>query len=200
MSKKISKKRKQKRAIKNDGLLLAMLLSTVSILAVALKDYSFYLGGLQITFAVFVIPIILFVSNYITKKYGFKTSLQSILVSSLIIVAFIILIKDLVNQKIILIELVGHFVSYFVSLFINLSIYYYILINFRENQFLIYFDYIFSIVIHHMLYLLFLYHMVITDRFWNHYFGAIAIQGILAIALVMIDKKIERGIKKEKAR
>lgn len=197
MSKKISKKKK---AIKNDGLLLAMLLSTVSILAVALKDYSFHLGDLQITFAVFVIPIILFVSNYITKKYGFKTSLQSILVSSLIIVAFIILIKDLVNQKIILLELVGHFVSYFVSLFINLSIYYYILINFRENQFLIYFDYIFSIVIHHMLYLLFLYHMVITDRFWNHYFGAIAIQGVLAIVLVMIDKKIERGIKKEKAR
>lgn len=196
-NKKTSKKKKN---IKNDSFILAMLLSTVSILAVALKDYSFHLGDLQITFAVFAIPIILFISNYITKKYGFKTSLQAILVSSLIIVAFIILIKDLVNQRIILLEVVGHFVSYFVSLFINLSIYYYILINFRENQFLIYFDYMFSIVIHHMLYLLFLYRMVITDHFWNHYFGMIAIEGILAIVLVMIDKKIERGIKKEKTR
>lgn len=196
-NKKTSKKKKN---IKNDSFILAMLLSTVSILAVALKDYSFHLGDLQITFAVFAIPIILFISNYITKKYGFKTSLQAILVSSLIIVAFIILIKDLVNQRIILLEVVGHFVSYFVSLFINLSIYYYILINFRENQFLIYFDYMFSIVIHHMLYLLFLYRMVITDHFWNHYFGMIAIEGICAIVLVMIDKKIERGIKKEKTR
>ncbi len=196
-NKKTSKKKKN---IKNDSFILAMLLSTVSILAVALKDYSFHLGDLQITFAVFAIPIILFISNYITKKYGFKTSLQAILVSSLIIVAFIILIKDLVNQRIILLEVVGHFVSYFVSLFINLSIYYYILINFRENQFLIYFDYMFSIVIHHMLYLLFLYRMVITDHFWNHYFGMIAIEGIFAIVLVMIDKKIERGIKKEKTR
>lgn len=197
---KNKKTSKKKKSIKNDSFILAMLLSTVSILAVALKDYSFHLGDLQITFAVFAIPIILFISNYITKKYGFKTSLQAILVSSLIIVAFIILIKDLVNQRIILLEVVGHFVSYFVSLFINLSIYYYILINFRENQFLIYFDYMFSIVIHHMLYLLFLYRMVITDHFWNHYFGVVAIEGIFAIVLVMIDKKIERGIKKEKTR
>lgn len=199
MKKKVSKKKK-KSIVKNDSFILAMLLSTISILAVALKDYSFHLGDLNITFAVFVIPMILFISNYITKKYGFRTSLQSILISSLIIVAFIILIKDLVNQKIVLLETVGHFVSYFVSLFVNLSIYYYILVNFKENQFLIYFDYIFSILIHHMIYLLFLYRMVITNHFWNQYFGMVAIQGFLAIFLVMIDKKIERGVKKEKAR
>lgn len=200
---KTNKKRgksKKNEIVQNDSLLFTMLLSTMSILAVALKDYTFSLGNMQITFSIFVMPLIIFISNYITKKYGFKVSLQAILISSLIIVAFIILIKDLVNQKMIMLEIIGHFISYFVSLFINLSIYYYILINFKENEFLVYFNYIFSIVIHHLIYLLFLYHMVITDNFWNNYFIAIAIQAIMVIGLVVFDRKIERGIKKTKTR
>lgn len=194
------KKKKKKNLEPNDSFLLAMLLSTISILAVSLKDYNFTLLNTEVTFSVFVVPIVLFVSNYITKKHGFKTALQSILMSSLIIIAFLFLIKDLVNQEIVLIEVIGHFVSYFICLFINLSIYYYILINFKENSFLIYFNYIFSIVIHHLIYLLFLHNMVITDNFWNEYFISIIIQGILIIGLVLMDSKIERGIKKVKTR
>ena len=54
---------------------------------------------------IFVIPFILFISDYITKKYGFKETLYGILVSSLIIVTFLVLIKDLTNQKVIVLDL-----------------------------------------------------------------------------------------------
>lgn len=193
---KNSRRKKKKEIEKNDSFLFSMLLATISVLAVALKDYNFSLGDFEISFAVFVIPIVFFMSNIITKKFGFKISLQSILISSLILVAFVLLIKDLVNQKIMAVEIFGNFISYFVSLIINLSIYYYILIHFKENVFLVYFNYIFSFIIYHMIYLLFLHHMVVTDQFWNHYFISVALQAILSILFVVLDHKVRRGIKK----
>lgn len=199
MPKKNSKK-KNKSKIKNDSFLFSMLLATISILAITLKDYHFPLGNFDMSFAIFVMPIVFFVSNIMTKKFGFKTSLQAILISSLMIVAFVILIKDLVNQKIIAVEIFGNFISYFVSLFINLSIYYYILIHFKENVFLVYFNYIFSFIIYHMIYLLFLYRMIVTDHFWNQYFMSVVLQGVLSIFFVVLDSKVRRGMKKEKTR
>ena len=198
--KKGSKNRKntKKTNTSNDSLMLCMLLSTISILAVTLQDYSFTLGKLPISFSIFVLPFILFTSNYITKKYGFKISLQSIFISSLMIVAFLIFIQDLLNQPVVILDLLGNFVSYFMSLVIHLSIYYYILTNFKENAFLIYFNYIFSMIMHHSIYLLFLYQLVATEVFWDNYFISIIIQGILAIGLVMIDKKIEGNIESKR--
>ena len=118
------KKTKKKETIQNDSFIFIMLLATISTLAVALKDYTFSMIGINITFSIFIIPFILFTSNYITKKYGFKETLYGILISSLIIVTFLVLIKDLTNQRVIVLELLGYFFSYFISMFINLSIYY----------------------------------------------------------------------------
>lgn len=187
----------QKKAIENDTFMLTMLLSTMSILAVALKDYYFQLGNYSITFAIFIFPIIIFVNNYITKKYGFKKSIQSILVASLTIITFMILIKDLVNQPVSLLELFGHFGSYVISMAINLCLYYYIITNFKENVILIYFNYIFSLIIYYLVYLLFLHNLVVTDNLWIQYFISIIIQAVLIIGLVIIDNKIKRGIEKK---
>ncbi len=196
-TRKTKRNQNKKNIINNECFMFSMLLATISILAVTLNDYTFKIGVLNITFSVFVFPIILFISNYITKKYGFKAALQAIFISSLTIVAFIILIKDLVNQPISFLELCGQFISYFIGLFINLCIYYYNLINFKENIFLIYFNYIFSIIMYHLVYLLFLYNMLATEYFWNQYFVSLIIQGLMIIGLVWLDSKIERGISKD---
>ncbi len=192
----MSKVKKNKSS--NDAYMLCMLLSIVSILAVILKDYFFKIGNIDMTYSSLVLPFILFISNYITKKYNVKTSLQSILISSLMIVTFLILIKDLTNQPIVILDLVGNFLSYFISLVIHLFIYYYILTNFKENALLIYFNYIFSMLMHQFIYLLFLYQLVSTSVFWNNYFISLVIQSIISIFLVVIDSKIKRGEEKIK--
>ena len=165
------KKTKKKETIQNDSFIFIMLLATISTLAVALKDYTFSMIGINITFSIFIIPFILFTSNYITKKYGFKETLYGILISSLIIVTFLVLIKDLTNQRVIVLELLGYFFSYFISMFINLSIYYYIILNFKSNVILIYLNYVFSLIINHLMYLIFLHNMIMTDNFWKSYFS-----------------------------
>lgn len=194
------KKTKKKETIQNDSFIFIMLLATISTLAVALKDYTFSMIGINSTFSIFIIPFILFTSNYITKKYGFKETLYGILISSLIIVTFLVLIKDLTNQRVIVLELLGYFFSYFISMFINLSIYYYIILNFKSNVILIYLNYVFSLIINHLMYLIFLHNMIMTDNFWKSYFVSIIIEMVISIGLVFIDSKIERGIEKKKTK
>lgn len=194
------KKTKKKEIIQNDSFIFIMLLATISTLAVALKDYTFSMIGINITFSIFIIPFILFTSNYITKKYGFKETLYGILISSLIIVTFLVLIKDLTNQRVIVLELLGYFFSYFISMFINLSIYYYIILNFKSNVILIYLNYVFSLIINHLMYLIFLHNMIMTDNFWKSYFVSIIIEMVISIGLVFIDNKIKRGIEKKKTK
>lgn len=192
--KKVSKKEQ----IKNDSFMFVMLLATMSILAVALRDYYFNIKSISITFSIFVIPFILFISNYITKKYGFKISLQGIFISALIIVTFLVLMKDLTNQQVILLELLGYFFSYFISMFINLAIYYYIILNFENNIILTYINYIFSLIINHLMYLIFLHNMIMTNKFWQGYFISIIIESIISIGLALIDGKISHGRRKKK--
>ena len=53
------KKTKKKETIQNDSFIFIMLLATISTLAVALKDYTFSMIGINITFSIFIIPFIL---------------------------------------------------------------------------------------------------------------------------------------------
>lgn len=194
----MSKKKRKKKECYNDSWMFAMLLSTICILSVALNSYHFHLFGISLSFSVFAIPVVIFTSNYITKEYGFSDSLKSILISCLMIVAFSILIKDLVNQKLVLFDVLLPFFIYFVSLFINLAIYYYDLINFGLHKILTYLNYVFTFAVYYLFYLLYFHNYVITSNFWSEYFISIMIGIILAIFGVYIDSKIKRGIVKTK--
>lgn len=196
---KEKRKRKKKiteKEIENEFLLFSFLLATISILATSLKSYTFPLFGLNITFSIFVLPCILFTSNYINKKFGFKNSLKAIIISTLIIIAFIILIEDLIGKKLDFIEIGSQSISYFISLFVNSAIYYYVISNMeiKREGILVYFCYIFSMFINHIIYMLFRYNMVVTDTFWGVYFISVIIEAVISIGLVWYDTKIKRGI------
>ncbi len=195
--KKVVRKKKDiTKEIDNEFFLFTFLLATISILATALKSYTFNLFGCNITFAVFILPCIVFTSNYITKKLGFKYSLKSTIISTLIIIAFIILIEDLIGKRLDFIEIGSQAISYFVSLFVNSAIYYYIISNMeiKKEGILVYFSYIFSMIINHIIYMLFTLNMIVTDMFWQVYFISVMIEAVISIFLVIYDTKIKRGI------
>ena len=193
MSKKTIKKKKKK-VEHNDSWMFAMLLSVICILAVALSSYHFHLLNTSLSFSIFVIPVVIFTSNYITKEYGFSDSLKSILIACLIIVAFSILIKDLVNQRLILFDILLPFIIYFVSLFVNLAIYYYDLINFGAHKVLTYLNYVFTFAVYYLFYLLYFHNYTITNNFWKEYFISIGVGALIAIFGVYVDSKIKRGL------
>ena len=71
-TKKSTKKTKNKRSVKsrksiekynNDIFMLSMLLSVTCVLAVALKTYQFTIFGNTLTFSLFIVPFIIFISN-----------------------------------------------------------------------------------------------------------------------------------------
>lgn len=196
--KKSEKKKKKldQKEIENDFLLFCFLLSTFAMLTSALQKYSFPISGYSISFSIIIFPSLIFISNYITKKFGFKRSFLSIVISSLVIIAFVILIQDLLGKRIDLIEIGANCLSSFVSLIINLWIYYYIVINIepRYESIWTYIGYIFAIAINHIIFMLFSTNMVVVDHFWISYFISIIIEAIVSILFVYFDHRIKRGI------
>ena len=132
--------------------------------------------------------------NYITKKYGFKNSLFSIGVSTLVIVAFILLIDNLTNRQASITEISGFVVTYFGSMFINLLIYYYIILNMTSKSIMIGLNYLFTLVLNSFLYLLFFHELVLSSSLWMELTISFIIQFIISIGLIYCDRKIERGV------
>lgn len=202
-TKKSTKKTKNKRSVKsrksiekynNDIFMLSMLLSVTCVLAVALKTYQFTIFGSTLTFSLFIVPFIIFISNYITKKYGFKNSLFSTVVSTLMIVAFLLLIDNLTNRQASIMEIGGFIVIYFGSMFVNLLIYYYIILNMTFQSIMIGLNYLFTLVLNSFLYLLFFHNLVLSNSLWIELTLSFIIEFIISIGLIYCDRKIERGV------
>lgn len=192
--KKVKKKEKQKQQISNEVFMFSMLLAVICILKTALNSYTFNIFNSSISFSIFLVPIIIYISNYITKKYGFKNSLYSIVISTLMVIAFIILIYDLSNQPIVFSNLVYNFISYFVSLFINLATYYYILTNMEEKPIIIGLNYMFAVVLNLFFTIFLLSGLVMTENMWNTFTISIIIDFIICILFVFLDKRVKRGV------
>ncbi len=178
----------------NDVFMFSILLSVICILAVSLKSYQFTVLGNTLPFSLFVVPFIIFISNYITKKFGFKNSLFSICVSSLIIIAFLLLIYNLTNREASIFEMFGLTVTYFGSLFVNLLIYYYVIFNMTSKSIMIGLNYVFICFLNSFLYLLFFHEMVLSNSLWMQLTISFIIQFIISIGLIYCDRKIERGV------
>lgn len=197
--KKVNKKKKtmaekKKEQYSNDFFMLTMLLSVTAVLSTALKAYEFNLFNQTLVFSFLVFPFIIFISNYITKRHTFKESLFSIVISSLMMIAFLLLIDNLTNQRADILEIFGYLVSYFGSMFINLVIYYYIITNMTPKSIMIGLNYMFTIVLNSFLHLLFFNDLILSDSLWIQFTISIVVQFVISIFLVFIDRKIERGV------
>ena len=192
--KKHRTKKEIETVVNNDFMLFTVLLSTIAIVLTAIRPYTFAFMKADISFSVFLFPPALFMSNYITKKIGYKNSFLAILISSLIVVLFSIVTYDFVGKKIDYLLVLSHSVSYFVSMFVNLTVYYYIIINLEKDKsfILIFFSYLFAVLINFIIYMFFM--ISINEYFWDAYCISIIIQTIISVFLVMIDMRIERGV------
>ena len=65
-----------------------LLLSTIVILGHALKDYSFSFDNVSLTYSIFILPVVFFITNFITKKYGYGKSIVAISFSGVALVVF----------------------------------------------------------------------------------------------------------------
>ena len=184
--------------IYNDSWLYSLILVTLTIFLESLKKYTFPIFGVNLTYAVFLLPGVYLVANYITKKYGYKKCVVSIVASALALVLFYTLMCIILNRELLLQDISGEFCGYAISQLANLTIYSFLLNNTKANYFLIAINYIFSLIINYMFYTLIYLNQVALNNFWKGYFITLGIQIIVCLILSAIDIRIMRGREIEK--
>lgn len=181
----------------NDSWMYILLLSTIVILGESLKTYTFNLLGVNLTYVIFLLPFIFMVTNYITKKYGFKRTLTAIIISSISLIAFVLLMNFAIGKTFTISSISGGLAGYLVSQTINTMIYKFLLVNTNSPYLLVLLNYVFGYIVFYMLYAIVRMDLVIADTFWIGYFITLFIQTLMSMGLATIDKKIKVGMSKD---
>ena len=175
-----------------------LLLTAVAILGWVLGKFNFQIGKASLTVAIFVYPFRYFVANIITKKYGYKETMNGISFSACLMLLFIITASLLGEQDIDYIPVTGEIFAYLASQMINLTIYYYLYMNTNSNKLSILATYIFAMLVDNLISMLFISRMTMVDAFWRTYFVTILIESIISIILINFDDKKIKAVTRRK--
>ena len=181
----------------NDSWIYIMLLSTLVILTESLKNYTFVFTT-KITYSIFLIPVILLITNYITKKYGFKRSLLAIIISTISLVAFVAIMYFAIGINFTLNAVSGQVVGYLICQLVNLFIYCFLLNNTSFQYILVLINYLFALIAFYLAYTVMQADLVIGKDFWSGYFITLVIQLVELTIITSFDKSIKRGLYSKK--
>ena len=175
----------------SDCWMYILILTVLVILMESLKNYTFVVGGVNLTYALFLMPLMYLLVNFITKKYDYKKGVASIAISGVIFVCFIAIMSFAMGEKLILGNISGEFCAYVISQFVNLTLYVFLLKNTKFPLQLIVLNYMFSLIIYYLFYTLINLQVIVLDGYWTGYFITLGIQFIIVLILSFIDKRIK---------
>ncbi|MBR3049366.1 MAG: hypothetical protein IKG58_02245 [Bacilli bacterium] len=191
--KKSVKTKKKKSQVYEDSWIYILLLSAVVILQQSLKNYTFIIDDFNLSYSLFLLPVIYFLTNYITKKKGYQKSIMAISISAMAMVIFVVFMNLCMGRGFELYNVAGDFCGYFISQLINLTIYEFLLDNTKPNYILLLLTYIFALVVNYLFYSLFYISSIAIDNYWVIYFTTLILQTMLVMLLAFIDMQIKRG-------
>lgn len=192
MRKKLTKE--QIKDLNNDFWIYTMLLSTLVILTESLKTYLITIKDTPITLAIFLVPVMYFIANYITKKFGFLRTIFAIGISTVSLVGFVAIMYFIIGGQLNFSLINGQLVGYVISQLVNLFIYCFLLNNTTTPWPLLLINYLFALIVFYMVYTVMQADMIIKTTFWMGYFITLGIQFVESIILTIIDKQIKRGL------
>ena len=181
---------KKNKKLYDDSWMYILLLTTLTILLYSLSKYKFQIAGVSLSYSVIGLPLVFFITNYITKKYSYAKSITAIATSGVSMILFILIMNYAIGKTTVLSSISGHFCGYVISQFVNLMTYYFILQNTTSKPQLVFLSYLFSLVVFYMFYTLINLNMIIADNYWKGYFISLGIQALICIVLVIIDNKV----------
>ena len=190
------KKKKEVKLFSDDSWMYTLLLSTLLILGESLKTYTFTLKGVELTYTVFLLPIIFLITNYITKKYSFERSVSAICLSAVALVIFTYGINYSLSRQVSFLAVGAEVSAYLVSQMVNLYIYIFLLNNTKSPMVLVLLNYVFSLILFYMFYTIINLSVIVTDTYWTGYFVTLVMQTVECLVISFIDTKIKRGIEK----
>ena len=166
-----------------------LLLTAVAILGWVLGKFEFNIGKASLTLAIFAYPFRYFIANIITKKYGYKETMNGISYSACLMLLFMITASILGEHNVDYVPVTGEVFAYLASQMINLTIYYYLFMNIDGNKLAILATYIFAMLVDNLISMLFISRMTMVTAFWRTYFVTIMIEAIISIILINFDEK-----------
>ena len=166
-----------------------LLLTAVAILGWVLGKFEFNIGKATLTVAIFAYPFRYFIANIITKKYGYKETMNGISYSACLMLLFMIASSLLGEHNVDYVPVTGEIFGYLASQMINLTIYYYLYMNTDGNKLAILATYIFAMLVDNLISMLFISRMTMVDAFWRTYFVTIKIEAMISIILINYDTK-----------
>ena len=166
-----------------------LLLTAVAILGWVLGKFEFSIGKATLTAAIFAYPFRYFIANIITKKYGYKETMNGISYSACLMLLFMIASSLLGEHNVDYVPVTGEIFGYLASQMINLTIYYYLYMNTDGNKLAILATYIFAMLVDNLISMLFISRMTMVDAFWRTYFVTIMIEAMISIILINYDTK-----------
>lgn len=169
-----------------------LLLTTLVIFLSSLKSYTFTLMGVELTYAVFFLPLIYFVANYITKMFDYKKTVAAIAISGVMSVCFLAIVSFAMGKNLILTKHSADFCGYVVSQFFNLTIYQLLLVNKKTTLINLFIVNLLSLIIFYLFYTLINLKELTYSSYWLGYGLTIVIQGIICIPLTILDFKVKK--------
>ncbi len=164
-------------------------LTSLAIFSSVLRGIKFDLDLYSISVSVFAYPMIFYISNIITRKYGYNKSLEAIFISATIMILFMLISGVLFNKDINTLTYLGLFTSYLISSFLNLVIYYFLFMNTTLPKITLFTNYLFAIIVSEMIYLVLTLNGVLANDFWMVLLLEVGIQSIFAFVFTIYEQK-----------
>ena len=170
------------------------LLIAFSLFFVCLHSFNLYAFDIELNYSIFILPILFFLIDVILKEVGYSYGIAALVLSAAFIFVAYMYLDILFNIEFNMIKYIGVVLAYSVSQFLNLSIYYYMLDNYRTPYFFVVVNFIFSILIYNMIYMLFSLGLVFSDGFWSSYLIVVALQTLISMICGILLRLIKQGV------
>ena len=180
--------RKKSKQVEVASWVYILLLTSVTILGYVLSKFDFTLFKVTLAGGIFVYPFRYFVANIITKKYGYKETMNGISYSALMLLLFITVSSLLSSYDINYIPVTGEIFAYIISQMINLTIYKRLMDNKDNNKLSILATYIFAMLVDNLVSMLFASRMMVR-AFFGSYLLTIIVEAIVAFILIWFCEK-----------
>ena len=167
-----------------------LLLSSFTYLFSTLINYSFTYKHNNITYAIFILPVIFIILNYINKNNSTKDSLITIICSLILLFLLTILVNFTLGGTIDFIYLSKLIGLLFIVEFINIILYTFFKNKTDLNYLILFIHYLILFIIFNTIYILLSINTFTFGYFIKNYVIIIVIEFILSFLFGLLDKFI----------
>lgn len=182
----------------DDSWIYIFLLSSFTCLYDALSTHNITIYEETITLSLFILPIILLISNIINFKYDYKVSIKGTTISVVILFLLNIIIDFSLGNIFNYNNLIYEIIALFITEIINLVIYTFLFKHTNRGYILIVINYILDIIFYYFITTLFNLNEIVLKSFLKEYLIFIIVNTISIIIVSIFDKLLIRNYESSK--